>query len=380
MHNYLKTPKTMILSKNKKLFNYKNKNKIKFIRAKINYFLNKQFIPNIFYSINVENTNVCNLKCKFCAYSKRDFEKIPHLSMEYNFFKDIIFQILELGYKQIGLTPQTGEIFMDKKIFEKFELLESLSELDGYFFYTNFIPLNKFQLEKILKYKKLKNFGISIYGHDEKSFIKFSNGTINSYKKIVNNLNYLYEFIQNTKINFNIEIAQRTEKNFLITNNESDLSLIIKKLLNLKKIFYSKNHSFNNWGGYIKEEDIKDLDIKFEKDKITKVGACSLIFSRLLIGANGIVNACACRDVDFSLSIGDLKEKKLSSIISLNNPTYKELIEKQEKNIFPEVCNSCDFYKSIYEPNNHKSWNKKNQLKVNYQNLESVNRILEKRK
>jgi len=363
----------------KQLINSKNKKKIKYFRAKINYFLQKQFIPNVYESIHIENTNICNLKCKFCAYSKRDFDKIPHTSMEYDFFRKIIFQIIDLGYKQIGLTPLTGEIFMDKKIFEKFELLENLNELDGYFFYTNFIPLNEFNLEKIIEFKKLNNLGISIYGHDENSFIKFSDGTKSSYKKIVSNLRHLFHLIQNKNINFNIEISQRTEKDFLIENDKSELSLILKKLMKINQITYSKNHSFNNWGGYIKEKDIENLNIKFEKDKTEKVGACSLIFSRLLIGANGLVNACACRDVDFSLSIGDLKKEKLSSIISLNNKIYKKLIEDQEKNIFPKVCKSCDFYKSIYEPLKNKSWDKKKQLKTNYQDLKTVYKILENR-
>ena len=50
------------------------KKKIKLLIRKKNYYLNKQFIPDILNSINIENTNKCNLECKFCAYSKRDFE------------------------------------------------------------------------------------------------------------------------------------------------------------------------------------------------------------------------------------------------------------------------------------------------------------------
>ena len=49
--------------------------KIKEINSKKNYLLNKQYIPDILNSINIEVTNICNLKCKFCAYDKRDLNK-----------------------------------------------------------------------------------------------------------------------------------------------------------------------------------------------------------------------------------------------------------------------------------------------------------------
>ena len=72
------------------------------------------------------------------------------------------------------------------------------------------------------------------------------------------------------------------------------------------------------------------------------------IFSKMIIGANGNINACACRDANFTLSIGSLKNKKISDIISIKNQKYLDLINNQEKGNFPEVCKNCDFYDSIY--------------------------------
>ena len=58
------------------------------------------------------------------------------------------------------------------------------------------------------------------------------------------------------------------------------------------------------------------LNIQFKKTPIKKVGACGLVFSKLIIGANGTINACACRDANYSLRIGTLQTKSLSEIIS----------------------------------------------------------------
>jgi hypothetical protein len=64
--------------------------------------------------------------------------------------------------------------------------------------------------------------------------------------------------------------------------------------------------------------------------------------------ATGIVNGCACRDVDATLRIGDLNEARLHKILSPDNPTYMRLIEEQQRGEFRPVCKSCDYYKSIY--------------------------------
>ena len=58
---------------------------------------------------------------------------------------------------------------------------------------------------------------------------------------------------------FKIEISQRT-KRVLIKKSESELSKILKKLLANKIVDYSQNSEFNNWGGIVKEEDVKDLN------------------------------------------------------------------------------------------------------------------------
>ena len=51
------------------------KRKIKYLLRKKNYFLNRQYIPDYLNNINIENTSICNLKCRFCAYEKRDTKK-----------------------------------------------------------------------------------------------------------------------------------------------------------------------------------------------------------------------------------------------------------------------------------------------------------------
>ena len=347
---------------------------IKNIVMKFNHLFGIQKIPDILNNIYIENTSKCNLKCKFCAYDKRDLEEVPYETMTQDFFENVVNQSLDMGYKNIGLTPTTGDIFMDKNLSDKIEYLENQSRLNGYFFYTNFIPTKKNQIDNLFKLKKLKSMGISIYGHDQDSFSKFSKGTKNAYFKLIENLIYFKEALRSNKINFDIEISQRTDLSFNISNSNNDLSLIIKDILRNNKISYDKNSTFNNWGGIISNSDISDLNIKLNNSKTTKTGSCSLIYSRLIIAPNGLVNACACRDANFTLKIGNIKNDKLKNIINLKNPTYKNLIYRQEKNDFPKVCKSCDFYRSIYQKN-APVWSMKGKKVKNFSLKEVLNKL-----
>ena len=343
------------------------KNFLKVLNGRINFFLKKQKIPDIYDHINIESTSVCNLKCKFCAYPKRDLEAVPLATMGIELFKSTVDQAVSLGYKKIGLTPSTGDIFMDKQINQKFEYLNEIENYEGFFFYTNFIPIKTEQIEKLIfNSKKLVKFGISIYGHDIKTFKNFCQGTESAYRRQVSNLKCLIDLYEkNPTIKFNIDISQRSEWNFNLDKSDSELSNILKKLLKIPGIKYSQNFSYNNWGGIIKKNDVKDLNIKLESEDTMKIGSCSLIYSRLTIGATGLVNACACRDANFTLRIGNVKDKKLKDIISLKNTRYNEIIKNQEQNKFDPVCKSCDFYKSIYMENTP-TWVLKREKKTEY--------------
>jgi hypothetical protein len=99
----------------------------------------------------------------------------------------------------------------------------------------------------------------------------------------------------------------------------------------------------------IRPEDLEGLNIYVKPPAATyKNGACALIFSRMIIMADGRMNACACRDVDGTLCIGDLKEQSLREILSTQNERYMKLIEDQQQGRFGQVCHDCDMYKSIY--------------------------------
>ena len=77
-------------------------------------------------------------------------------------FAGYVGQAVAMGYRRFHLTPNTGDIFMDRRIFDKLKFLEEHPEVEEYQFYTNFTILDGDDIERLVTLKKLKYMTISI--------------------------------------------------------------------------------------------------------------------------------------------------------------------------------------------------------------------------
>src|SRR5262249_19102238 len=290
----------------------------------------------------IETSSACNLKCCFCAYPKKQSARV---SMTDELFADCVDQALAMGYREFDLTPCTGDVFMDRHLFNKIEFLENEVGVKAYEFFTNFTIPKPSQIERLIRLKKLSRLVVSVYGHDLASFLAITKSTEKVYRRLIANLNALYELLGHKT--FDLLIAIRST-NAMPKKPVGELMRAIDRF-RTSGVRIQSAHVYNNWGGYITPDDVKGLDIDLGTgDEVYKKGACALLFASVQITASGIVNGCACRDVDKTLQIGDLREKPLRDIISPRNPAYMALIEEQQRGEFRPVCRSCDFYKSIY--------------------------------
>jgi len=342
------------------------------ITMRINRLIKNEFIPNPFEHLYIEVSNICNLRCKFCAYSKSTTEKSI---MSNEMFFNIVNSAINFGYDTFGLTPITGEVFVDRTFIEKLSFLEKNQKVKSYSFFTNFTLANKEIIDWLISAKKLNELYISLYGHDFNSFSKFTGGNEKTYQNLISNLKYLLKYLlKRTKsIDFDLSFGLRTSLSFnSLDNCNSDLCKIIKAILKQPKSKISINKTYYNWGGYITQDDVKDLDIIINDPlKYYKNGACSLIFYKNQVLVDGQVNACACRDVNITLKIGDLKTQSFEEIYSTQNRDYMNIIKNQQKGKFNPICTHCDFYRSIYKDYKvyHKYKKKQMGLKNFYQYL-----------
>ncbi len=103
-------------------------------------------------------------------------------------------------------------------------------------------------------------------------------------------------------------------------------------------------------GGFFSNVDVREIGFTvIDVSHVYKRGVCGFLLYGLIVLADGRVNACAVRDVNGTLIIGDTKISLLSDILSDRNPVYMKIIEEQMAGSFRPVCKSCDFYQSVYQ-------------------------------
>lgn len=262
-------------------------------------------------------------------------------------------QATAMGYNSISLTPCTGDVFMDKHIFEKLEFLDHHPLVEQYSFFSNFTALSPSQVESLMGLKKLKNITVSIYGHDEESFVAITKVGSKIFDRLLSNL----EMLLSKRDQWPFSVAVGFRSTFDVPGHDvGELMHLLRRLESVGVSINSSHGIYNNWGGYVTQDDVAGLNLKvLSADQIYKSGPCAKLFDDIQIMATGIVNGCACRDVDATLRIGDVNEKPLQEILNPHNPEYLKIIEEQERGEFRPVCKSCDYYRSIYhQPSNYR--------------------------
>jgi sulfatase maturation enzyme AslB (radical SAM superfamily) len=320
------------------------------IRAEIslNQALGRQFIQRDRTLFHIETSSACNLKCRFCAYTKKS---TPTVSMAYERFVHVVEQALELGYRRFELTPCTGDVFMDRTVWRKLEFLEKHRQVHSYEFFTNFTIPKAEAVERLAALRKLRHLTVSIYGHDPESFAKIAGGTEKLYVRLLANLEALLAIMP--RASFELALALRTTRK-RERRAKSELLTLVERFRAAGHEIWIAPGVYNNWGGYISQKDVEGLDMYIHSTESTyKYGACEKLFNSVQVTASGIVNACACRDVDATLQIGDVTKTPLADIVSPENPEYMKIIEEQQRGEFRQICRSCDFYKSIYHHRSH---------------------------
>lgn len=312
------------------------------VEINANRRMGREIVPIETGSLGIEPTSTCNLKCVFCAYDKKES---PKVSMKTGLFAEYIEQAVGMGYRRFYLTPSTGDIFMDRGIFAKLQLLEEHPGVDEYLFYTNFTVLDADDIVRLVKLKKLKFMTISVYGHDCESFVRITKSTNKVYQRLLTNLETLLPLLDQRSGKF--EIGVRSTRDIPRRPTTDLLKLLAR--YTAAGIRVKRLQLYHSWGGKVSAMDLQGLAMDvMDPSKIYKNGACSLLFTGAQIMATGVVHACACVDADASLVIGDLKQQPLHEILSSRNQRYTELIEEQQRGSFRPVCQNCSFYRSIY--------------------------------
>lgn len=311
-----------------------------------NALLGRSFVPHPRKRLFIETVGFCNLECKFCSYPKK---VRPRTVMEDGLFRHSIDQAAALGYRHIALTPITGDVFMDKHFLERLRYIEQ-STVETFEFYTNFIAADETSIAALLSMSKLTAMELSVYGHDRDSFHNITRRGDTQFRRLIDNLRTLERLWSARDHQVRIVVALRTYRSFqLDAADSSELIDVIRRLQDLGATVGASSR-VDNWGGDVTRADVADIDMTLTDGRyLYKKGPCGLPFDSVQITADGRVNACACRDPQGSLTLGDARAAPLADILSANNDKWARIIADHDAGRFNSVCASCGFYRSILD-------------------------------
>ncbi len=262
--------------------------------------------------IDIELTNICNLKCNFCSHEKITREKG---FMPFALFKKIVD---EIDWKiDEFVIAGFGEPLLDSNIFEKVKYARKLNCIIR--LYTNGLLLTEEKFKQLVE-SGLDSLIISCYATNKEEYKKFHNS--DNFDKVRTNIIKLKEIrksmeVKNPLISLN-PIEDIIDKKRYISCWNPFVDIIVMK--NLHNLAYGKN--FN--------------DVKKGKRL-----SCMYPFFVLEITWNGNVRIC-CADYDGKIIIGNLQKQSIKEI--MQSQKYKEIMNIHEKGQFEKIaiCDNCD--------------------------------------
>ena len=245
------------------LFKYLKNSRIRYvinsILAKISEIIRPIRILNYPNKIQVESTNVCNLKCIECSRTNegilnKKLKNIGHLTFEN--FKHIIDQ---MPFIDELILQGLGEPFLNKDIFKIIYYAKFIKKILLVHITTNGIPLNKERIRKLFL-TNLDSLIFSINTLDPEKYKRISGSQY--LQEIIKNLGIVIKFKNDLRSKMRVGITT-----VILNDNLDELPEIIKfaKTFNVSEVYFTDANLKFDIKNEIKIRDLKRLQISSKK-------------------------------------------------------------------------------------------------------------------
>jgi len=312
-----------------------------FIFRHIPFVLMEYLLRNKPLSLKIETINVCNARCKFCAYGK--MTRSPAV-MSMQMFEDIVRQYNDMGGGSLSLTPVVGEMLLDPNLMDRFRVLAKYPAIKQISFVTNLISHEKFSDDDwnfILA--RTSAIQVSIGGGGRDRYKEMFG--VDAWMKVQDGLERLVRLKQDGKCDIDLHLAFR----FLSNNNASEFEQEISKYRALG-YYVSSINTYANWSGVIVAENIgPGYRMGHCGLKNRSCGMCKWYLGVL---SNGTVTSCSCVDYDGQgLSLGNVADHALYDL--WRGDRRRQICDSFAKMSPPSFCRNCTFYSTDHS---HVSW------------------------
>ena len=271
--------------------------------------LKENLDSNLFTTIFFELRTRCNGTCSFCAASVQN-ETRTDMSMDFELFKKVILELVDLNYKGIIAFHVNSEPLLIKNIDEYISFARKHLKDAWIQILSNGKSLNTINGKKILD-AGIDELSLNIYNDDLNAKLPKN---IKKFEEQV-----LYKEFDKNKI-YTGHANRKPGKNLINYN-------IFKRLL---------NEVLTNRAGTSPNK-------KSNKSFSDNYGFCEWPLQQFNITANGKVSQCCC-DLTFSYPMGDIKTQSIKEI------WYGKKFMDLRKNLsignrkYSPLCNNCDFF------------------------------------
>jgi len=315
----------------------------------------KEILPlDVPLSINIEATNMCNFKCRYCLHSISEVKRK---------FRDILpLETFEKLTNELSKTHTTintitftgaGEPLLHKYLSTMIQLSKKVAEKVSII--TNGVLLTPEKSMELIN-SGVDYIRISLQGIDSQEYYKNSGVNID-FETFIANIKYLFDHKQQCEIHLKFPViageAINKSKIYSIFNNLCD-AISFQNIVHLfDKVEFTKSKA------------VHDKTI-FNEEMTTKVIVCPQPFYTLQILANGGIAPCCHLEASNSLLLGDIEHNNILDIWhgeKMRNIRNAHLINKKKK--YP-ICQGCKYLKyTINKYDNIDSIRKKLFSKIN---------------
>ena len=288
------------------------------------------------HSLYIEGTNVCNAACVFCAYPRMER---PKATMTMEVFRKAVDEFLALGPGEVDLTPIVGDPFVDPHLFERLDTLASRPEATRFHFYTNAILLRPGWADRLMGYGGRFWIFCSFGGFDRDTYRRVMG--VDRFEQATANIRALVDAKRTARSAVRLQVNLRVPAG----NEKGEFWEYLVRCRDEGLVGIDGVKDYDNWGGKIDDGALREAGLAPKPLPVHR-GPCRRLLTGPVILADGRVNACCCRDVEATLIVGDLKDRALGDILA--GPDLKALIRRHERGDFPEICETCTKYQSIW--------------------------------
>ena len=294
------------------------------------------------YTLMIDPGNACNFQCTFCPTGDKDLLKSvnrPLGMMKLDLFRKIIDDMAGFKQKVRSLRLyKDGEPFLNKDISEMVSYAKKKAVSQEAYIISNGSLITKEAALKLL-HAGLDRLRISVEHVNDEDYKKITK-TFGDYKKIVENVRYLYQ--EKVKMGHHLHINSKivdtglSEHDFKKFKNDfgpiSD-SLTVESLMGWSKSF------------------VKDFTIGKEisygidyQSKLNSIEVCPQPFKGLAVNFDGTVSIC-CVDWSHGTLVGDTKKESIVDIwFGQKLREFRLMHLRKERNKI-SACADCHYIK-----------------------------------